>query len=99
MLRFIIFVLLLYLILRLVSFWRRISRSSSPPSSASPPTLSGRMVKDEVCQMYLPRENALREIIERCDRARYMDTPPREAMSDSLDDASEILKQLDKVLR
>ena len=64
MLRFIIFVLLLYLILRLVSFWRRISRSSSPPSSASPPTLSGRMVKDEVCQMYLPRENALREIID-----------------------------------
>ena len=64
MLRFIIFVLLLYLILRLVSFWRKISRSSSPPSSASPPTLSGRMVKDEVCQMYLPRENALREIID-----------------------------------
>jgi len=63
MLKTIVFFLLAYLVIRLVSFWRRIGRTVSPPPPESP-ALSGQMVKDEVCQTYLPRENALREIID-----------------------------------
>lgn len=61
MIRFLFFCLAAYLLFRLYSFIRRIGRTSPP----SPPAASsGAMVKDEVCQTYLPREKAIREIID-----------------------------------
>ena len=66
MMKFLFYCLLAYLVFRFVSFWRKIGR---PKERRQPPTpernvLSGVMVKDEICQTYLPRENALREMID-----------------------------------
>jgi len=63
MMRFIFYCLLAYLVYRLISFWRRLRRPAAR-SPQTPPVRSGNMVKDEVCQTYLPQENALREIID-----------------------------------
>ncbi len=61
--KFIFYCLLAYLAYRLIAFWQRLRRpeAGSPPAS---PARSGNMVKDEVCQTYLPRESALRETID-----------------------------------
>ncbi|MBN1938483.1 MAG: hypothetical protein JW843_02785 [Candidatus Aminicenantes bacterium] len=65
MLKFLVYCILAYIVFRFVSFWRNLGRSKAedrkPPARVSG---SGVMVKDEVCQTYLPRENALREIID-----------------------------------
>jgi len=65
MIRLIYYALLAYLIYSLVLFFRNLGRrgraASSGPRSAP---VSGRMVKDEACQTYLPVENALRDVID-----------------------------------
>jgi YHS domain-containing protein len=43
------------------NIWRRISR---PAPKAAKPRLSGVMVKDEACLTYVPKEDALREVID-----------------------------------
>ena len=43
------------------NLWRRIS---PPQPKAAPPRLSGVMVKDEACLTYVPKEDALREVID-----------------------------------
>lgn len=66
MAKFIFYCLLAYLVIRLVSFWRKIGSASKSGAPVPPARTSGSgvMVKDEVCQTYLPRENALREVID-----------------------------------
>jgi YHS domain-containing protein len=64
MLKFIFYAFLLYLVFRVASFWRKIGRTDSPPASHPSGSPSGNMVKDEICQTYLPQENALREVID-----------------------------------
>ena len=66
MMKFLFYCLLAYLVFRFVSFWRNIGRPKSPGQTPPPErkVLSGEMVKDEVCQTYLPRENALREVVD-----------------------------------
>ncbi|MGB7295809.1 MAG: hypothetical protein WBC70_09505 [Candidatus Aminicenantales bacterium] len=57
--RFLFYVLLsyvIYLFLRLLFFPRRLSRRDRPR-----PQLSGTMVKDEVCNTYLPKDEAILE--------------------------------------
>ncbi len=50
---------LVYVVLRFFFPTRRRSGSSRPPQR-----ISGTMVKDETCNTYLPKEDAIREIIE-----------------------------------
>ena len=61
--RFIFYCLVAYFVFRLVSFWRRIGQPKKPEQPLSPRTSgSGLMVKDDICQTYLPRESALRAV-------------------------------------
>ena len=64
MMKLIFYCLLAYLVYRLISFWQRLNRPARSAPPPSPPPRSGNMVKDEICQTYLPQENALREIID-----------------------------------
>jgi len=67
MMKFIFYCLLAYLILRLISFFTKVSRPKqpeNPPPRVRTAAGSGMMVKDEVCQTYLPAENALREVVD-----------------------------------
>lgn len=66
MMKFIFYCLVAYLVVRLISFWGKIGRTKEQAKTPPPgrTALSGLMVKDEMCQTYLPRENALREIID-----------------------------------
>jgi len=64
MIRIIFWFLVGYIILRVAMFWRKISRTTASARPETPPALSGTMVKDEICQTYLPKEKALREIID-----------------------------------
>jgi YHS domain-containing protein len=65
MMKFIFYCLVAYFVFRLVSFWRKIGQPKKPDQTPSPRTSgSGLMVKDDICQTYLPRESALREVID-----------------------------------
>jgi uncharacterized protein len=63
MLKLIYYAIVAYLIYLVLKIFQRKGRPTA--SSADPRTIrSGIMVKDESCQTYIPRENALREIID-----------------------------------
>lgn len=51
---------IVYLVMAVVRFFRNIGRNR--PSTAPPKKITGVMVKDEICNTYLPREIALREV-------------------------------------
>ena len=55
------FAYIIYQIIRFFQAINRRSKMSSPPRSKNP---SGMMVKDEVCNTYLPKEDAIKEIQE-----------------------------------
>jgi len=61
MIRFLLLFALVYLTIQLARFFHNIKRYSSP---SSPPRLSGVMVKDEVCETYIPEEEAIKEKID-----------------------------------
>jgi len=58
--RFILFAVLAYLIMAVVRAFRRIGRQRREPEP--PRKITGIMVKDEICNTYLPKEQALREV-------------------------------------
>lgn len=58
MIRFLLLGALIYLAVQVFRFFNNIKRYSTP---SPPPRLSGVMVKDEVCDTYLPEEEALKE--------------------------------------
>jgi YHS domain-containing protein len=61
-LRIILYALLAYIIYKSIRFYQRLSqKSSSAPKSKQ---ISGMMVKDSVCNTYLPKEDAIKEIRE-----------------------------------
>jgi YHS domain-containing protein len=62
MFRLIYYLILAYLIYAIVRFFQNLGRRSQAPKSG--PRLSGMMVKDEACNMYVPKEEALREVID-----------------------------------
>ncbi len=59
MLRFLFLAALIYGLIQLWRFFHNIQKYSQP--KVSPPRLTGRMVKDEICQTYLSEEDALKE--------------------------------------
>jgi uncharacterized protein len=54
--------LILYLIFVVVRFVQSIGRAKPP--AGTPRGVRGTMVKDEVCNMYLPSEEAVREVVD-----------------------------------
>jgi uncharacterized protein len=60
MFRLLFIAFVLYVIFAAVRFIQTIGRP--PGERRRPPTLGGTMVKDECCDMYLPREEAIREV-------------------------------------
>lgn len=60
LLRIIFYAVLFYLIYQLIRFFQAIYKATKP----SPPkkTLPGIMVKDEICNTYIPKEDAIREV-------------------------------------
>lgn len=58
--RFLFIALVLYLIFVAVRFIQAIGKP--PGERRRPPTLGGTMVKDEFCNTYIPREEAIREV-------------------------------------
>lgn len=60
LLRFLFILFVLYIIFAVVRFIQAIGRP--PGEGKRPPALAGTMVKDEFCNMYLPREEAIREV-------------------------------------
>lgn len=58
--KLIIFFLIAYFIFLLIRFYKRIERKFRPQQP--PRQISRTMVKDEVCHMYLPKEDAVRDI-------------------------------------
>ena len=59
--KLIFYAFLAYIIYLLVRFFQNINKKSK--SYRAPKRLSGIMVKDEVCNTYLPKEDAIRENI------------------------------------
>jgi uncharacterized protein len=58
--RFVFIVFILYLIYAVVRFFQSIGKSMPSRNEKGP--VQGTMVKDEFCNMYLPRDEAVREI-------------------------------------
>ncbi len=61
-LRFILYALLAYIIYKFIQLYQVLTRKGGQRRQAKP--TSGLMVKDEVCNTYLPKEDALKEIAE-----------------------------------
>ncbi len=58
--RFLFIVFVLYLIFIVVRFFQSIGKAISPPPNRK--SIQGTMVKDECCNTYIPKEEAIREI-------------------------------------
>lgn len=61
MIRFIYYAFLAYVIYLIYKFFQNLAKRTMPPQQT--PRLSGMMVKDEACNTYVPKEEALREVI------------------------------------
>lgn len=61
-LKIVFYALLIYAVYLVYRFFRALGKSQKPPKTANRP--SGLMVKDEVCNTYLPKEHAIKEIYE-----------------------------------
>ena len=61
LLRIIFYAVLAYFVLRVFRFFQTLGKRTIPTQRSSK-KLSGIMVKDEICQTYLPKEDAIREI-------------------------------------
>jgi uncharacterized protein len=63
MIRLIYYLILAYVVYSIIRFFQRLGRGTRP--APPPPTRSsGMMVKDETCGTYVPKEEALREVID-----------------------------------
>jgi uncharacterized protein len=61
-LRIILYALLAYIVYKFIRVYQKLSQKRySPPQSKKS---SGLMVKDEICNTYLPREDAIKELKE-----------------------------------
>ncbi|MGB8951458.1 MAG: YHS domain-containing protein [Candidatus Aminicenantales bacterium] len=63
MIKLIFYFLLAYLIYQVIRFFQSLSRRSPRPQNPRP-RLSGMMVKDQICNTYLPKEEAIREVFD-----------------------------------
>lgn len=62
LLRFIFYALLAYIVYKFIRLYQKLSQKGPSPRRAK--QHSGLMVKDEMCNTYLPREDAIKEIKE-----------------------------------
>lgn len=62
LIKIILYALLVYIIYRLLQFFRALGKVKKPSQPLKRP--SGMMVKDEICNTYLPKEDALKEIFQ-----------------------------------
>jgi len=56
--RLLVYVFIFYLVYLVI----RIFRAATKPRNTPPPQVQGVMVKDEICNTYVPKEAALREV-------------------------------------
>jgi uncharacterized protein len=61
-LRIVLYALLAYIVYKFIRIYQTLSKKSKAPRQ--PKQISGIMVKDEVCNTYLPKEDAIKEIVE-----------------------------------
>jgi len=61
-LRIVLYAFLVYIIYKFIRLYQNLSKKSKAPRQ--PKQISGIMVKDEVCNTYLPKEDAIKEIVE-----------------------------------
>lgn len=59
--RIVLYALLAYIIYKFIRIYQRLSKKSSTPTQTK--KSAGLMVKDEICNTYLPKEEAIKEII------------------------------------
>jgi YHS domain-containing protein len=64
MIRLIYYAIVAYLVYRLIRFFQGLGRTIRPDSARPTQRLTGTMVKDETCGTYLPKEEALREVLD-----------------------------------
>jgi len=64
MFRLITYAILAYAVYLVFRFFQNLARAVRPPTPPSQPRLSGTMVKDEACGTYVPKETAIREVID-----------------------------------
>lgn len=62
LIKIILYALLFYVVYRLLRFFSALSRLKKASKPPNPP--SGTMVKDDMCNTYLPKEDAIKEIYE-----------------------------------
>lgn len=62
LIKIVLYALLVYVIYKLIHFFRAIGRVKKASKPSTRP--SGLMVKDEMCNTYLPKEHAIKEIFE-----------------------------------
>jgi len=60
--RFIFYSILAYFVLKAFRYFQAIGKKTISNEERPPKNLSGVMVKDEICQTYLPKEDAIREV-------------------------------------
>jgi YHS domain-containing protein len=60
--RIILFAFIAYIIYKFLRLYQSLSRKSK--NNPAPKQISGLMVKDEICNTYLPKEDAIKEIRE-----------------------------------
>ena len=60
--KLILYALLAYIIYQLLRFFRTLGRATKTPRRVK--RVSSMMVKDEMCNTYLPKEEALKEVIQ-----------------------------------
>ncbi|MDH4218547.1 MAG: YHS domain-containing protein [Candidatus Aminicenantes bacterium] len=61
-LRIVLYALLAYIIYKFIRLYQYFSKRSRAPRQ--PRQISGMMVKDDMCNTYLPKEDAIKEIVE-----------------------------------
>ena len=60
-LRIVLYALLAYIVYKFIRIYQHLSKRSRAPRQ--PRQISGTMVKDEICNTYLPKEDAIKEIV------------------------------------
>ena len=59
-LKIILYAFLAYVVYLLIRFFTALKKASNPPRTSK--RASGLMVKDEICNTYLPKEDAVKEV-------------------------------------
>jgi len=62
--RLIFYAIVMYLIYAVIRFFQNAGKKSTASSRRDQAQIQGVMVKDEICNTYVPREEALREVRE-----------------------------------